>query len=68
MYSRSYGLRKMWLDKYLKSLVSEVPSTSNMVNGPKHCWNVNDSTSAAFIDFCEGNSGWKSLSEWYAKF
>ena len=28
---------KTWLDKCLKSLVSEDPSTSNTVNVPKHC-------------------------------
>ena len=32
---------KMWLDKCLKSPVSEHPSTSNMVNGSKHSWNLN---------------------------
>ena len=33
----TYGLRKTWLDKCLKSPVSEDPSKSNMVNGPKYC-------------------------------
>ena len=28
---------KTWLDKFLKSPVSEFPWTSNMVNEPKHC-------------------------------
>ena len=28
---------KTWLDKCRKRLVSEDPSTSNMVNVPKHC-------------------------------
>ena len=31
MYFRSYGLRKTWLDKCLKSPLSEDPSTSNML-------------------------------------
>ena len=62
MYFLSYGLRKSWLDKYLKSPVSEDPSTSSMVNGSKHCWNVEESTFTIFIGHCEGNSGWKSLS------
>ena len=44
MYFWTYGLRKMWLDKCLKSTFSEDPSKSNMVNEPKHCWNLNDST------------------------
>ena len=44
MYFRWYGLRKMWLDKCLKSSGSEDPSTSNMVSGPKHCWNLYDNT------------------------
>ena len=33
---------KTWLDKCLKSLVSEDPSTSNMVNGAKHCSKLNE--------------------------
>ena len=31
------GTLKTWLDKFLKSPVSEDPSTSNMVNVAKHC-------------------------------
>ena len=34
MYFRNYGLQKTWLDRCLKSLVSEDPSIGNMVNGP----------------------------------
>ena len=37
MYLGSYGLRKPWLDKCLKSLVSEDLSKSYMVNGSKLC-------------------------------
>ena len=37
MFLENYRLQKMWLDKCLKSLVLEDPSTSDMVNGPKHC-------------------------------
>ena len=57
----------MWLDKCLKSPVSEDPSTSNMVNGPKHCWNLSDSTFTIVIDPSKDNSGWKSFSDWCAK-
>ena len=46
----SYGLRKPWLDKFLKSAVSEDPWKSNMVDGPKHCCNVNHRTFSIFID------------------
>ena len=66
MYIWTYRLRKSWLDKCLKSPVSKDLLTSNMLNGPKKCWNLNDSTFTIFIDPCESNSGWKSLSEWYA--
>ena len=55
MYFRNYGLRKTGLDKSLKSPVSEDPSTGNMVNGPKQCCNLNDSTFTTFIYHCEGN-------------
>ena len=36
MYFRNYVLRKTWLDNSLKNPVSEDPSRSNMINGPKH--------------------------------
>ena len=67
MYFWTYGLRKTWLDKFVRIPVSEDPSTSNMVNGSKHYWNLNDSTFPIFIDPCERKSGWKSLSESYVK-
>ena len=56
MYFRNYRLRKRWLDKSLKSRVSQYPLTSNMVKGPKHCSNLNRGAFAIFIDHCEGNS------------
>ena len=34
MYLRNYGLRKTWLDKCLKALVSEHNLTANMLKGP----------------------------------
>ena len=55
------GLPKTWLDKCLNSPVSEDPSRNHMVNGPKHCWNHNDSTFTIFIDPCERDSVAKSL-------
>ena len=67
MYFRSYGLRKTRLDKCLKSTASEDPSTSNIVNGPNHCWNLNDGGFIIFIDHCSGNWLGKSFSPWYRK-
>ena len=67
MHFWTYRLRKTRLDKCLKKPLSEGPLTSNKTNGPKHCWNLNDSTFTIFIDPCENNYGWKSLSELYAK-
>ena len=58
---------KTCLDKCRKRLVSEDPSTSNMVNVPKHCWNVHYSTLMIFIVHCLGNWVGKSLSYWHAK-
>ena len=55
MYFRNYGFRKRWLNQYLKSPSSEDPSKSSMVNGSKHCWNLNESIFTIFIDHCEGN-------------
>ena len=36
MYFRNYGIPKTWLDKCLKSSVSEDPLTRPMVNGSKY--------------------------------
>ena len=58
----TYRLQKTWLDKRLKSPVSEDPATSNMINEPKHCWNLKDSAFPIFIDHYEGNSIGKRLS------
>ena len=55
MYFWSYGLQKTWLDKCLKNPVSEHPSASTMVNGPKDCLKLNDSTFTIFIDPVEDN-------------
>ena len=41
---------KTWLDKCLKSPISEDSSRRNMVNGSKHCWNLHGSTFIIFID------------------
>ena len=67
LYFWSYGLQKTWLDKFLKSPISEGPPTSNMVNEPKHFSKLNDSPFAIFIGPCEYSWGLKSLSEPYAK-
>ena len=58
---------KTWFYKCLKSPVSELFSTSNMVNGPKHCWNLHQSTFIIFIDHCQGNWIGEYLSYWHAK-
>ena len=39
----------------LNNLVSEEPSTSSMVNVPKHCSNLNEITFINFIDNSEPN-------------
>ena len=44
MYFRNYGLQKTWLDQCVKSPVSEDPTKSNMVNAPKHCSNLKDTS------------------------
>ena len=56
MYSGTYGLRKTWLDKCLKSPVSEDPLTSNTGNELKEFVNLNGSTFTIFIDHGERNS------------
>ena len=61
MYFPNYGLRKRYLDKCLKSDVSEDPSTSNMEDGPKHCSNVQDGTFTILRNHCQHNSVGKGL-------
>ena len=61
MYFGNYGLPKTQLEQCLKSPFSEDPSKSNMVNAPKHCSNLKDSTFTIFIDHWEVNSPTKSL-------
>ena len=53
MYFLTDGFSKTWLDKCLKSPLSEDSSRSHIVNGPKHCWNLKDSTFTIVIDRCE---------------
>ena len=48
--------------------ISEDSLPSNITDGLKHCWNPNESTFTRFIHPCEGNSGWKCLSERYQKY
>ena len=55
MYFRNSGLRKTWLDNCLKTPASENPLTSNMINGPKYSWSLNDSAFTIFIDHCEND-------------
>ena len=61
MYFLNYGLPKTRLDKCLKSPVSEDPLKSNMVNAPKHCLNLKDTSFAIFINQCKGNCLTKGL-------
>ena len=55
MYFRKYGVQKTWLNKCLKNPALEDPSTRNIVNKTKHCWNLNKSIFTIFTDHCEGN-------------
>ena len=61
MHFMKYRLRKTWLEKCLKSRVSEDPSTDNKEYGSKHCSNLNDSTFTIFNNHFEGSLIRKSL-------
>ena len=50
-----YGLRKIWLDKCLKSRVSEDAERDNTANGSKQCSSLNDCTFTIFINHSEGS-------------
>ena len=49
MHFRNYRLSKTWLERSLKSAVSEHLSTVNMLKGPKHLWNLQESTFIFFF-------------------
>ena len=50
MYFRNSGLAKRHLDKYLKSAVSQYPSTSNTVKVLNHSSNDHSSTLIKLVD------------------
>ena len=50
MYFPKYRLRKTWLDKCLKSRLSDDLWTENMENWSKQCSNLNDSTFTKYIN------------------
>ena len=58
---------KTWWDKRLKCPVSEDPSPSNMLNVPKHCWNLHQCTFVLLIDYWKLNLVGNSLLYWHAK-
>ena len=56
MYFQNYGLPKTSLDLCIESPVSEDPTKSNMVNAPKHCPNLRDTSFTIFINHWEVNN------------
>ena len=64
---KQYGLQKMWLDKCLKSFVSEHHSTVNILKGRKQLWNLHDSTFIKFLHQYEQNWLGKCLSQLFVK-
>ena len=58
---------KSWSDKSLKSPVSADPSTSNIVNVLKLCWNLHQWTFILLFDHWNVNCAGKSLCYWHAK-
>ena len=44
MCFQNYGLPKTWFDECLKSLVSDDHTKSKMVNAPKNCGNLKDTS------------------------
>ena len=58
---------KRWSDKSLKSPVSEDPSTSNMVNVPKHYSSLHHITFILFNGLYQVNRAGKSPSYWHEK-
>ena len=54
------------VNKNVKSPISEYPSSNNMVNLPKHCWNLHHSIFIIVIDDWQVNWVGKSFSYWHA--
>ena len=50
IYIRNYGLAKKRLDKYLKSVASQYPSTSYMVKALRHISNHHGGTFIMIVD------------------
>ena len=59
MYYGKSRHRKKWLEKCLKSRVSQDPQTNNMANGSKIFCNLNGSTFEIFINDFERQLHWK---------
>ena len=55
MYFRNYRPRKTCLDKCLNAPVWKDPSTGEMVNRPKHWFNLNESAFTSSSNHCKGN-------------
>ena len=64
---RKFRNPKSWVDKCLKCPVGEDPSTSNMLNVLKHCWNLHHSTFIIFTDHHQVSWVGKCVSYWHAK-
>ena len=60
VYFRNYRMSKTWIDHSLNSAVSQHPSTVNMLKGPKHLWNLQESTFIIFFYHFEG--------KWFVKY
>ena len=53
MYFEKSRLRKIWLDKCLKSRVLEDHYTDNVENGLKHCCNQNGAPFQYLLNTCK---------------
>ena len=67
MYFLNYRLSKTWLDLSVENAVSEHLSTVNMLTGPKHIWNLHESTFIEFFRLSEEKWFRKNLSYWSLK-
>ena len=58
-YFRFYWLRKRWLFKHLKSLVTEHYSVINILTGSKQCWNQHGTTYYPGFQWIQDLLSWK---------
>ena len=54
VFPKLQTVKNFWLDHSLWSVVLEHSLTVIILKGPKHLWNMNESTFIIFLDYSDG--------------